>query len=101
MKWAAEQREAIMKANAERQPPKPQLPAGYVEMGPDYRPPPGFVAIPVDPATIAQPPQQHGLPPPPAEMPPPITQPQVRPLETPPDPRRAWGMPTLPGQEPR
>lgn len=84
LKWGGEQREAIQKAHAEQQERRrpQQLPAGYVEVGPGYQPPPGFVAIPVD--------QQH-LPPLPTNMPPPI-QPQQR-------QQSPWGEPSVPESE--
>jgi hypothetical protein len=93
LKWVGEQREAIQKANAEKQAKQQQqLPPGYVEVTPGYQPPPGYVAIQVDPSQIQQmqPPQQvqPALPPPPAQMPPPISEP----------PQRRWGAPTLPGE---
>jgi hypothetical protein len=91
LKWLGEQREAIQKASNERQiqqhqPVQQQLPLGYVEVGPGYKPPPGYVAIPVD---------QTGapLPPPPAYMPPPI---QTEPAPAPQPDRRTWGAPTIP-----
>lgn len=91
LQWLAEQREAVMKAAAEResrQQPRRQepLPAGYVEVGPGYQPPPGYVAVPVD--------RMGGLPPPPdeSEMPPPITQ-----QEESPRPRRTWDATPVPG----
>src|SRR5574341_642099 len=126
MKWAGEQREAIQKASADRQrreqqEQQRQLPPGHVVVTPDYRPPPGMVAIPVDqippymqhPGTypmaqqpVAQPmvqqpvaqqqPMQEpssGLPPPPAFVPPPI-QPTVTP-----QPRRTWDLPVVPEGE--
>ena len=107
LKWIGEQREAIQKEAAQREREKQQrqqqLPPGYVEVTPGYQPPPGYVAVPVQPHEIPQPhyapppPQQpyvpppqpvapvpqQGLPPPPAQMPPPIQ----------PQPRKAWGMP--------
>jgi hypothetical protein len=81
LKWGAEQREAIQKMNTEhqqRQRPQ-QLPPGYVEVGPGYQPPPGFVAVPVDP--------QQQLPPPPSNMPPPIQS------------QQPWGAPMVPDRE--
>ena len=85
-KWLAEQREEIMKAAERRQAKERResqpLPEGYVEVGPGYKPPPGFVAVPVG---IGQ-----GLPEPPEDMPPPIQD------EEPPPPRR-WGPPPMPG----
>jgi hypothetical protein len=92
LKWLAEQREAVMKAAAEReakqQPQRQPLPRGYVEVTPGYKPPPGYVAVPVD--------QMGGLPAPPdeSEMPPPISEQQA----PPPQPRRrTWGAPPVPG----
>lgn len=83
LKWLGEQHEVIQKANKDRQQPRrQQLPPGYVEVGPNYQPPPGYVAIPVE--------QEEELPPPPEHMPPPIQ-------ETP--SRRAWGAPVIPEQE--
>jgi hypothetical protein len=85
LKWVGEQHETIQKAHAEQrreQAPK-VLPPGYVEVGPGYQPPPGYVAVPVDPPQEApQGAQQQPLPPPPAEMPPPIQ----------------WGAPTIPSE---
>ena len=71
MKWISEQADKIQKASAERRepPPRRQLPPGYVEVDANYQPPPGYVAVPVDP------PQEGDLPPPPANVPPPITAP--------------------------
>jgi len=90
LKWVGEQREAIQKETAARQlqqrPPQQQLPPGYVEVGPGYQPPPGFVAIPIEP-------QQDPLPPAPVNMPPPI---QSTP-EPQPD-RQTWGAPPIPGE---
>lgn len=81
LKWGAEQREEIQKniaqQNQQRQRSQ-QLPPGYVEVGPGYQPPPGFVAIPVD--------SQQPLPPPPTNMPPPIQAP-------------SWGAPPIPEEE--
>jgi len=88
LKWVGEQREAIQKSNAEKQAKQQQqLPPGYVEVGPGYVPPPGYVAVQVDPSQVPQ--MQPPLPPPPAQMPPPISEP----------PQRRWGAPTLPGEE--
>jgi hypothetical protein len=101
LKWIGEQREAIQKANSERadRSQKPRLPPGYVEVTPGYRPPPGFVAVPVNPDEMPQAPPQAAqeLPPPPAEMPRPIHEPPA-PVE--PAQRRTWGMPSIPGQGP-
>jgi hypothetical protein len=49
-KFMGEQLDAIRKMNLEREARKqqaPQLPPGYVEVGPGYVPPEGFVAVPV------------------------------------------------------
>jgi hypothetical protein len=89
LKWVGEQREAIQKAHAEqRQQEQRVLPPGYVEVGPGYQPPPGYVAVPVEAQPQIQPqqPVQQPLPPPPAEVPPPI------------QPRRTWSAPTIPGE---
>ena len=89
-KWVGEQREAIQKANAERERPQRQpLPPGYVEMTPDYKPPPGYVAVPVQ-----QIPQELPSPPPPDQMPPPISSPPPPSNEP---ARPPWGMPPVPG----
>jgi hypothetical protein len=80
-KWVGEQHEVIQKAHAaKQQPQRQQLPPGYVEVGPGYTPPPGYVAVPVEE-------QQEDLPPPPANVPPPVSQ------------RAAWGAPTVPEDE--
>ena len=93
LKWVGEQREAIQKGAADRQtrqqPPTQQLPPGYVEVGPGYQPPPGFVAIPIDP-----PPQQQSFPPPPVQVPPTIQE-----TPAPPPGRRTWAAPTFPPEE--
>ena len=104
LKWAGEQREAIQKSanerqRAQQQPPR-QLADGYVEVGPGYQPPPGFVAVPVEqpaPQYHQAPPQpqyQQDLPPPPAHVPPPIQS-----VPAPPPGRRTWGAPTIPPTE--
>jgi len=85
MDWIAEQREAIQKANSgkqeeEEETPK-QLPPGYVVVKEGYEPPPGMVAVEVDPSQVP-------LPPPPANTPPPLQ-------STPPS-NRTWEMPTIP-----
>ena len=80
LKWLGEQHQVIQEANKERQRPRrQQLPPGYVEVGPDYHPPPGFTAVPVE--------QEEELPPPPEHMPPPVQEPPAR---------RAWGAPVIP-----
>ena len=89
LKWAGEQREAIQKNARQQQqpqqPPQQQLPPGYVEVHPGYRPPPGYVAVPVDP-------RQEPLPPPPEYIPPPIQQQEE------PAPTHTWSAPTIPDQ---
>lgn len=60
---------------------KAPLPAGFVEMHPGYEPPSGFVAIPVD-----------QLPPPPADVPPPVSAPASGP------PHASWGAPVIPAE---
>jgi hypothetical protein len=87
IKFVGETGSAIRKARDEdrqKQQKQQQLPPGYVVAGPDYRPPEGFVAVPVDqiPQTVEEP-----LPEAPDEMPPPIAS------EPKPRPRPAWGMP--------
>ena len=106
IKFVGETGTAIRKAReanvqrSERQ--RPNLPPGYVYAGPDYQPPEGFVAVPVDEipqqaASESLPPNTHGgarvgvdraaqapLPEPPAEMPPPIAES---------GPSQTWGMP--------
>ena len=104
-KWVGEQAEAIQKAANEREAAKrrsQQLPPGYVEVGPGYVPPPGYVAVPEMPpqqqhmlsAQPQQPPAQPPLPPPPAQMPPPITQQQQQPTAL--AQRRTWELPEVP-----
>lgn len=77
-KWGGEQLEVLRKAQAERQQPpqRQQLPRGYVEVTEGYRPPPGYVAVPVD--------DRDRLPPPPTDLPPPLHAPQQQ---------QAWGGP--------
>jgi len=82
MKWGAEQMDKMRKSvedDRQRQ-AAARLPPGFVEVGPGYRPPPGYVAVPIESAPQSS--QGQGLPPPPADVPPPI--------ETP------WNMPTIP-----
>jgi len=86
LKWVGEQHEKMQQAAAQQQQQQQrpqQLPPGYVEVRPGYQPPPGYVAVPVDP-------QQ--LPPPPEQMPPPI---QEAPQQQQPS-RRTWSAPTIP-----
>jgi len=88
LKWIGEQADKIQQASAERQraqqaPPQQQLPPGYVEVGPGYQPPPGFVAVPVEVQ------QQSPLPPPPEHLPPPVRESVAR---------QAWGAPAIPDQ---
>lgn len=58
LRWVGEQREAIQQRHQEpsktpaERPKQRQLPPGYVEMTPGYQPPPGYVAVPVDPDQI-------------------------------------------------
>jgi len=82
LKWVADQREEIQRANARSQAPtqQRQLPPGYVEVTEGYEPPPGFVAVPVDL------PRSDDLPPPPEQAPPPL-QP------------RSWEPPVMPDGE--
>jgi hypothetical protein len=85
LQWGGEQITKINKANADRQaqqqpPPRRELPPGYVEVTEGYRPPPGYVAVPV--------PVEQPLPPPPAHMPPPV---QTEPAPT----RQTWEAPTI------
>lgn len=65
LKWSGEQIDSVNKARERRENVRVQLPPGYVEVTPGYQPPPGMVAVPVDPGQ---------LPPPPTELPPPIRQ---------------------------
>jgi len=91
IKGVGDIRTHILKERRENQERRQQqLPPGYVMAGPDYRPPEGFVAVPIDQIPQEAQPAQT-LPEPPAEMPPPIAE---RPPATP--PRRAWGMPEVP-----
>jgi hypothetical protein len=94
LKWIAEQREAIQRAQSERDRPRPQqrLPSGYVEVTPGYRPPPGYVAIPAE-----LPSEEQELPQPPQRMPPPLTQDEpLRARSQDEPPRRSWGTPPMP-----
>ena len=86
MKWMGEQHEAFQKAKNARESAKQRkvLAPGYVEVTPDYQPPPGFVAVPVDPQEAAR--VEQGLPPPPANIPPPI--------QTAPSTPMPWGIPS-------
>jgi hypothetical protein len=100
LKWVSEQREALQKTAAEREDRQQRrqqqvLPPGYVEVGPGYKPPPGYVAVPVE-----RPGLEQGLPPIPENMPPPITQqPQQQQQEERPAPQRQnWGAPPMPGE---
>lgn len=102
MKWGGEQFEKISKAHDERQrqaqPPRQQLAPGYVEVTPGYRPPPGFVAVPIDQEEYQehmerqqgrQAPQRR-LPDPPERMPPPI---HAEEQEEGPYTEQPWGAP--------
>jgi hypothetical protein len=84
--WAGKQMDEFRKMQQQHPAPVQQLPPGYVEVGPGYVPPPGFVAIPVDPR------QGAGLPQPPAHMPPPI-----RPAA--PQTQQGWAAPVMPERE--
>jgi len=88
LKWLGEQREAIQKSQNRAPEQKRVLPPGYLEVPPDYQPPPGFVAAAVDPHQL--PPTAAPLPPPPANLPPPIS----------PSPasRQTWAPPNISGQ---
>jgi len=90
LKWGGEQIQKINKTNSERQlqqqQPRQQLPPGYVEVHPGYRPPPGYVAVAVD---QEQPQQEERLPPPPTNLPPPIHSSPSR---------EAWGEPVITDQ---
>lgn len=92
LKWLGEQNEKIQTARQERQRPQPQqrrqqaLPPGFVEVDENYRPPKGFVAVPVD---QIPPQQEHDLPEPPANVPPAIDEEQEA-------PHPAWGAPEIP-----
>jgi len=99
-KAAGDAWESVRKARAEEEArrQKPQLPPGYVEVGPGYVPPEGFVAVPV------------GQPPPAAHRPAPQYQPSppqpVMPIEQPaqqtlPDPPSQMPMPIEELQYPR
>jgi len=87
LKWVGEQRESIQKANADRDTRQQKtLPPGYVEVTPGYKPPPGYVAVPVDPKEIVEQPAGQALPQPPVEMPPPVADGS---------PKKSWGMPPI------
>jgi hypothetical protein len=101
-KFAGEQGELIRTANERRrqqqqqQQPQPrQLAPGYVEVTEGYRPPHGYVAVPVDQsgAPIQQQPpiQQQNLPPAPQVFSPPIES-----VPAPPPGRRMWEAPSIP-----
>lgn len=85
-KWVGEQHEVIQKAHAAKQQPQRQLPPGYVEVGPGYTPPPGFVAVPEDPLQHEQ---ESPLSPAPENIPPPIGS----------SSSRTWGAPTIPSED--
>jgi hypothetical protein len=73
-KFMGEQLDAIRKMNLEREARKqqaPQLPPGYVEVGPGYVPPEGFVAVPVGQVSHRASPQPQ-----PVVMQPQVMQPQ-------------------------
>lgn len=88
-KFMGEQLDAIRKSQAEkeaREKQRQQLPPGYVEVGPGYVPPEGFVAVPVGQVPMQRQPAQQPLPDPPAQMP--------MPLEEEPA-QRTWGAPLV------
>lgn len=107
MDWVAEQREKRGKEEETDEEEDETLPVGYVRVKPGYQPPPGTVAVPVDPSQIPQqpapqapqqtapaqaaPPPQQGLTPPPENVPPP--------MESTPPPQRQWGAPVRPSGE--
>jgi hypothetical protein len=91
LKWAGEQRAEIRKEREESrrlrlQEMQQQLPAGYVVATPDYQPPAGFVAVPVDQIPRAAQAAEESLPEAPDEMPSPLAAERERPKST-------WGMP--------
>lgn len=93
LKWGGEQIQKINKTNMERQQQQQQqqqqrqLPPGFVEVHPGYKPPPGYDVVPID---VPPEQQQQTLPPPPAHVPPPIQSPATS--------RQAWGSPEIPDQ---
>jgi hypothetical protein len=95
LKWVGEQREQIQRAQQQQQQPQQRrvLPPGYVEVGPGYRPPPGFVAVPVEDVPQEE---EEELPPPPAHMPGPVDDAASAPTST---SRPVWGPPTIPDGE--
>jgi hypothetical protein len=102
-KFVGDLREQIQ-TQQQQQPQQRVLPPGYVEVGPNYRPPPGYVAVPVEHPHQAphraphqeprhQAPQMYDeeeLPPPPEHVPPPINRPAAA--------RPVWGPPTIPDE---
>ena len=108
--WASEQL-AIARSQRPATPaPRQRLAPGLVEVTPDYRPPPGYAAVPLD-ATGEPQFGQARLPPPPSSVPPPLgypppvrQAPAPRPAAAPtsvpaPAPKRAaWGPPPNPRQ---
>lgn len=106
MKWVGEQvdqfqrgrpaRGSQVEVQQVRPPPRRQLPNGFVEVTPDFQPPPGYRAVIVnqDEVPYEQPAQQQEpqyaspLPPPPASVPPPLG-------ASSPEGPRAWQMPNL------
>jgi hypothetical protein len=85
VKWFAEQVDKIGKERQRREQPQRRLPHGYVEVPADYQPPPGYVAVQVDPSSLPQ--EQDDLPPPPENVPPPM------PTSTATTPPRTWDIP--------
>jgi hypothetical protein len=82
LKWVGEQHDKIQEAQRQKQQPQPRrvLPEGYVEVDQNYKPPRGFVAVPVE---------QDDLPPPPSNVPPAIDEQEE-------EPRPTWGAPVIP-----
>ena len=88
LKWMGEQHESIQRHAAARQQRQAALPEGFVELTPGYRPPAGYVAVPLN-----QPQPQEHLPPPPAFIPPPIQSAQSQ-------QPRTWAAPTIDDRSP-
>lgn len=83
LKWVGEQHDKIQTAQRQKQQPPPRrvLAPGYVEVDQNYKPPPGYVAVPVE----------QDLPEPPSNVPPAIDD-----REQEEEPRQAWGAPVIP-----
>lgn len=87
LKWMGEQHDKIQAARREQQeqrqrPPAQRLPPGYVRVDEHFKPPPGFVPVPV---------AEDELPEPPVDMPPPVASEEGRQAAPP-----GWGAPTIP-----